>query len=90
MFSLPAARRSAVERLAFASLILGGGLLWGRVIAETATGPAPVPTMVRTDGISPSGDVASGIDWRPLSRDLATLASVGDGANVIETAPGGR
>ncbi len=90
MFSLPAARRSAVERLVFASLILGGGLLWGRVIEQAATGPSPLPTTVCTDGIRPPGDVARDIDWQPLIRDLATLAPVGDVANVTETAPGGR
>ncbi|HTN02249.1 MAG TPA: hypothetical protein VL132_10240 [Planctomycetaceae bacterium] len=90
MLTLPAARRSAVERLVFSGLILGGGLLWGRVIAETTTGSAARSATARSGVSSVPGRVAVDIDWRLLNHDLASLAPTGAGADVPRATPGGR
>jgi len=79
-----------VERLVFSGLILGGGLLWGRVIAEATASSAARSTTARSNVSSVSGRRAVDSDWRPLNHDLASLAPTGSGADVPGTTPGGR
>lgn len=79
MVSMTANRRTAVERLAFACLIVGGGLLWGRVVAIAASGSDNLSS--RT--IQPDGAV---VDWQPLSAALTALAT----PDARRTAPEGR
>lgn len=90
MLTLPAARRSAVERLVFSGLILGGGLLWGRVIAEATASSAAHSTTARSNVSRVPEWIAVDIDWRLLNHDLASLAPTGDGADVPGTTSGGR
>lgn len=74
----------------FSGLILGGGLLWGRVIAEATAGSAAHSTTTRSEVSSVPGRGTVEIDWRPLNHDLASLAPTGDGTDVPGTTPGGR
>jgi hypothetical protein len=86
MLSLPASRRTAVERLLFAGLIQVGALLWERVVVTDSASTAAFQQLLARDKIAVAERARTGNDWSDLSDDLSSLAAPGVSRNV----PGGR